>query len=60
MKRSEILIVNTIRKSDLYVKEYRSEESQSKWSSVVIAAEVVPEVAKTVLEANVGLKIEVK
>ncbi len=59
-KRSEILIINTIRESDLFVLEYRSEKSPSKWSSVVIAAEVVPEAAKTVLEANVGLKIEVK
>ena len=59
-KRSEILIINTIRKSDHYVREYRPADSSSRWSSVVIAAQVTPEVAKTALEANVGLKIEVK
>jgi hypothetical protein len=59
-KKSEILMINTIRKSDLYVSEYRPVDSSSRWSSVVIAAEVEPEAAKTVLEANVGLKIEVK
>mgnify|MGYP003635560251 CR=1 FL=1 len=59
-KRSEMLIVNTIRKSDLYVSEYRPVDSSSRWSSVVIAASVVPEVAKTVLEAHLGLKIEMK
>jgi hypothetical protein len=51
-KRSEILIINTIRKSDLFVLEYRSEGSQSKWSSVVVAT-VVPQ--DTVHEVLVGL-----
>ena len=51
---------NAIRKSDLYVREYRPIGSTSRWSSVVIEAKVAPEVAKTALEANVGLKIEVK
>lgn len=59
-KRSEILIINTIRKSDLYVLEYRPIVSSSRWSSVVIAANVVPEAAKAVLEQQVGLKIEMK
>jgi hypothetical protein len=51
---------NAIRESDLFVLEYRSEGSQSKWSSVVVAANVQPEVAKAVLEAQAGLKIEMK
>ena len=59
-KRSEMLIINTIRKSDLYVREYRPVGSSSRWSSVVIAANVVSEVAKTVLESQVGLKMEMK
>ena len=59
-KRSEILIINTIRKSDLYLREYRPVDSSSRWSSVVIAANVVSEVAKTALEQHVGLKIEMK
>ena len=59
-KRSEILIMNTIRKSDLYVREYRPVDSSSRWSSVVSEAKVTPEVAKTALEAHVGLKIEMK
>ncbi len=59
-KRSEILIRNTIRESDFYVREYRTAGSQSRWSSVVVAAEVAPKVAKTVLEAQVGSRIEMK
>jgi hypothetical protein len=59
-KRSEMLIVNTIRKSDLYVSEYRPVGSSSRWSSVVIAANVVSEVAKTVLEAQASLKLKMK
>ena len=54
-KRSEILIVNTIRKSDLYVREYRPVDSSSRWSSVVSEAKVTPEVAKTALEAQWAL-----
>ena len=38
-KRSEILIVNTIRKSDLYVSEYRPVDSCSRWSSVAITVD---------------------
>ena len=53
-KRSEILMINTIRKSDLYAREYRPVGSTSRWSSVVIATNVVSEVARTVLEAQVG------
>ena len=59
-KRSEMLIVNTIRKSDLYVREYRTEGSQSRWSSVVVAATVLPEVAIARLEVQAGLKMEMK
>ena len=59
-KKSEILIMNTIRKNDLYGREYRPVGSSSRWSSVVIAANVVSEVAKTVLESQVGLKMEMK
>ena len=59
-KRLEILIRNTIRKSDLYVLEYLAEGSQSRWLSVVIAADAVSEVAKTVVEAQIGLKIQMK
>ena len=59
-KRSEILIRNTIRESDLFVLEYRSEGSQSRWSSVVVKTSVTNAVAKMVLEVLVGLKIEVK
>ena len=59
-KRSEMLIINTIRKSDLYVREYRPVDSSSRWSSAVIAANVVSEVAKTVLESQVGLKMAMK
>ena len=51
---------NAVRKSELYVREYRPVDSSSRWSSVVIAANVVSEVAKTVLESQVGLKIEMK
>ena len=58
-KRSEMLIVNTIRKSDLYVKEYRPVDSSSRWSSVVIAAKVAPEVAKVVLAGVAGDDVEV-
>ncbi|ESS15579.1 hypothetical protein MOLA814_01161 [Betaproteobacteria bacterium MOLA814] len=59
-KRSEMLIVNTIRKSDLYVSEYRPVDSSSRWSSAVIAANVVPEVAKAVLAEVVGAAVETK
>jgi hypothetical protein len=59
-KRSEMLIVNTIRKSDLYVDEYRSVYSSSRWSSVVIAAKVVPEVVEVVLAGIVGVDVEIK
>ena len=52
--------MNTSRKSDLYVREYRPVDSSSRWSSVVSEAKVTPEVAKTALEAHVGLKIEIK
>jgi hypothetical protein len=58
-KRSEILIINTIRKSDLYVSEYRPVDSSSRWSSVVIAAKVAPEVAKVVLAGVAGDDVEV-
>ena len=58
-KRSEILIINTIRKSDLYVREYRPVDSSSRWSSVVIAANVVPEVAKIVLAGVASVDISV-
>lgn len=43
-KRSEMLTINTIKKSDLYVRDYRPVGSSSRWSSVVIAANVVSEV----------------
>ena len=59
-KRSEMLIVNTIRKSDLYVSEYRPVDSSSRWSSVVIAASVAPEVAKAVLAEVAGVVVETK
>ena len=55
-KRSEILIMNTIRKSDLYVREYRPVDSSSRWSSVVIAANVVSEV---VLVGVVDVRLKV-
>ncbi len=43
-----------------YVREHCPVDSRSRWSSVVIAAKVAPEVAKAVLEAHVGLKIQMK
>ncbi len=49
-KRSEMLITITIRESDLFALKYRSEGSQPKWSSVVVAAMVAPSIAKAVLE----------
>jgi len=56
-KRSEILIINTIRKSDLYVSEYRSIDSSSRWSSVVIAASCrIPDDRKAVLQTNADAK----
>lgn len=51
---------NAIRKSDLYVSYYRTVDSSSRWSSVVIVSNVVPEVAKAVSEAMVSLKMEMK
>jgi predicted nucleic acid-binding protein len=59
-KRSEMLIVNTIRKSDLYVSEYRPIDSSSRWSSVVIAAAVEPEMAEAMLTEVVGVLIKIK
>ena len=55
-----MLIVNTIRKSDLYVNEYRPVDSSSRWSSAVIAANVVPEVVMVVLAEVVGVDVEIK
>jgi len=55
-KRSEILMINTIRKSDLYAREYRPIDSSSRWSSVVIAANVVSEV---VLVGVVDVRLKV-
>ena len=55
-----MLIVNTIRKSDLYVKEYRSVDSSSRWSSVVIAYSVAPNVANSALQKVAGVDIEIK
>ena len=55
-----IQIVNNIRKSDLYVKEYRPVDISSRWSSAVSAAMVAPDMAKAVLEQQVGVKIETK
>ena len=52
--------MNTIRKSDLYVREYRPVDSSSRWSSVVIAANVVSEVAKMVLDESTGVAVEFK
>ena len=48
--------MNTIRKSDLYVREYRPVDSSSRWSSVVIAANVVSEV---VLAGVVDVRLKV-
>ena len=59
LKVAESLIINTIRKSDLYVSEYRPVDSSSRWSSVVIAAKVAPEVAKVVLAGVAGDDVEV-
>ena len=59
-KRSEILIRNTIRESDLCVREYRTAGSQSRWSSVVIAVGVLPEVTKTALAGVAGVRFEMK
>ena len=59
-KRSEMLIVNTIRKSDLYVSEYRPVDSSSRWSSVVIAENITPEVAEAMLAEVVGEAVEIK
>ena len=59
-KRSEILIGNTIRESDLCLREYRADGSQSRWSSVAVASSVLPEVALARLEVLAGLKMEIK
>ena len=59
-KRSEILIINTIRESDLFVLEYRSEESQSKWSSVVVATEVPQDTVRKVLIESTGTGVDFK
>ena len=53
-KRSEMLIVNNIRESDLFVQEYRSEGSQSKWSSVVVATVVPQDTVRKVLVELTG------
>ena len=55
-----MLIVNTIRKSDLYVSEYRPVGSSSRWSSVVIADSVAPNVANSALQKVAGVDIEIK
>jgi hypothetical protein len=59
-KRSEILIINTIRESDLFVLDYRSEGSQSKWSSVAVAPNVPHETAHKVLIDLTGAGVESK
>jgi len=59
-KRSEILIGNTIRESDLCVGEYRTEGSQSRWSAVVTSSEVTSATAKVMLEQQLGVKVEMK
>ena len=51
---------NAVRKSELYVREYRPVDSSSRWSSVVIAANVVSEVAKMVLDESTGVAVEFK
>ena len=59
-KRSEILIGNTIRESDLFVLDYRSEGSQSKWSSVVVAAVVPQATVRRVLDELTGARLELR
>ena len=59
-EKSEMLTINTIKKSDLYVRDYRPVGSSSRWSSVVIAANVVSEVAKMVLDESTGVAVEFK
>jgi len=49
-------MINTIRKSDLYAREYRPIDSSSRWSSFVIAANVVSEV---VLVGVVDVRLKV-
>ena len=57
-KRSEILIRNTIRESDLFVLDYRSEGSQSKWSSVVVATVDPQDTVGGVLVELLGTGVE--
>tara|TARA_B110000971_G_scaffold8880_1_gene8582 strand:- start:1036 stop:1332 length:297 start_codon:yes stop_codon:yes gene_type:complete len=59
-KRSEMLLVNPIRKSDFYFSEYRPVDSSSRWSSVVIAENITPEVAEAMLAEVVGEAVEIK
>jgi hypothetical protein len=59
-KRSEILIINTIKESDLLSRQYRCIGIGSRWSSTVIKASLAPDRALWLLAGIADSKVEIK